>query len=131
MVFTEPDTDRDAIREAIRSLHGQSGGLTRVHRTHPALYARARRAYGSWREAVAAAGLDYARELDRSLRAGLLMRDQRRALWQALARFLTEDASATDESLARDRPELSRRVRRCWGSLDEARRWANGNRPRD
>ena len=104
---------------------------TRVHRTHPALYARARRAYGSWREAVAAAGLDYARELDRSLRAGLLMRDQRRALWQALARFLTEDPSATDETLARDRPELSRRVKRCWGGLDEARHWANGTRPRD
>jgi hypothetical protein len=129
MVLTT-ESGKDSIREAIRSLHGQAGGLTRVHRTHPALYARARRAYGSWREAVAAAGLDYAQELDRSLRAGLLMRDQRRALWHAVARFLAEDGDATDESLERDRPELSRRVRRCWGSLAEAKRWAAGNRAR-
>jgi hypothetical protein len=31
-----------------------------VHRAHPALYARARRLFGSWEGAVRAAGLDYA-----------------------------------------------------------------------
>ena len=35
-------------------------GLFRAHRTHPALYARARRLFGSWEGAVRAAGLDYA-----------------------------------------------------------------------
>ncbi len=124
MLASEEDTGRDSIREAIRVLHGQAGGLTRVHRTHPALYARARRAYGSWRAAVADAGLDYASELERSLRAGLLMRDQRRALWNALTRFFREYPDATEEALERERPELWRRVRRCCGGLAQARGWA-------
>ena len=70
---------RQAVLDGIRALHGENDGLSRVHRTHSALYAQARRAFGSWRAAVAAAGLDYASEIDRSLRRGLAMRDQRRA----------------------------------------------------
>ena len=64
--------ERDGIRRdvlaRIRALRGQEDGLARVHRSHAALYAQARRAFGSWREAVAAAGLDYERERDLSLR---------------------------------------------------------------
>jgi len=74
--LSAPDVE---LLATIRSLHAQAGGLARVHRTHAALYARARRAFGSWRGAVAAAGLDYARERDQSLRRGLSLRDQRRA----------------------------------------------------
>jgi hypothetical protein len=126
--------DRDAIRrqvvDRIRDLHRQAGGLSRIHRTHPALYARARRAFGSWRSAVAEAGLDYSHELSRSLRRGLEMRDQRRALWSALSRWLLEQASPDDATLARTRPELAGRVRRCWGGLAQAIEWAGNHRAR-
>jgi hypothetical protein len=37
-----------------------SGLLYRVHLAEPALYARARRLFGSWARALAAAGLDHA-----------------------------------------------------------------------
>ena len=121
---------RRRVLATIRSLHAQAGGLSRIHRTHAALYAQARRAFGSWRDAVAAAGLDYARERDESLRRGLSLRDQRRALWQAVARFLVDQPGADDEALAALRPELARRVRRCWGGLAQAQAWAAQNRSR-
>jgi hypothetical protein len=35
------------------------GGLFRVHLAEPALYARARRLFGSWARALDAAGLDH------------------------------------------------------------------------
>ena len=44
----------------IRALAARSGGLFRAHLVDPALYARARRLFGSWEGAVRAAGLDYA-----------------------------------------------------------------------
>jgi len=44
----------------IRELAAGGDGLFRVHRTHPDLYARARRYFGSWAAAVGVAGLDYA-----------------------------------------------------------------------
>jgi hypothetical protein len=44
----------------IGALASREGGLFRAHRSHPALYARARRLFGSWEGAVRAAGLDYA-----------------------------------------------------------------------
>lgn len=50
---------RERVLERIRTLAAGDGGLFRVHRGHPALYARARRLFGSWSGAVAAAGLDY------------------------------------------------------------------------
>ena len=128
------DTGREETRRRvlarIRTLHAQNGGLARIHHTHAALYAQARRAFGSWRDAVAAAGLDYARERDESLRRGLSLRDQRRALWQAVARFLLDQPGADDETLAAARPELAGRVRRCWGGLTAARAWADENRTR-
>ena len=127
---TLKDEIRRQVIETIRGLHQQAGGLSRVHRTHPALYAQARRAFGSWREAVAAAGLDYGHELHQSLRRGLFLRDQRRALWRALARFLLEHPGADDDALLAARPELARRVRRCWGGIGEAIAWAEQGRAR-
>jgi hypothetical protein len=47
------------VLELIRRLGRREQGLFRTHRTHPALYARARRFFGSWASAVTAAGLDY------------------------------------------------------------------------
>ena len=47
------------LLERIRERAGE-GGLFRVHLAEPALYARARRLFGSWARAVEAAGLDHA-----------------------------------------------------------------------
>ena len=47
--------------EEIRSIAGDGDGLFRVHRRKPDLYARARRYFGTWSEAVRRAGLDYDR----------------------------------------------------------------------
>lgn len=50
---------RDALLESVRQVARTSDGLFRVHRRHPDLYARARRMFGSWGEAVRLAGVDY------------------------------------------------------------------------
>jgi hypothetical protein len=49
----------ETVLERIQLLATRDEGLFRVHRTHPALYARARRLFGSWEGAVRASGLDY------------------------------------------------------------------------
>src|SRR5262245_9506314 len=41
----------------IRQLAATANGLFRIHHTHSDLYARARRQFGSWAAAVAAAGV--------------------------------------------------------------------------
>ena len=123
VVAPEGET-RSKVLETIKALHLRNGGLSRIHRTHAALYAQARRAFGSWRDAVAAAGLDYEHERDLSLRRGLSMRDQRRAVWHALSRFLADMPGADDAALEAMRPELAKRVRRCWGDLAAARAWS-------
>jgi len=132
-----PTTDEEAVGSFptraevlsnIRTLHEQAGGLSRVHRTHAALYARARRLFGSWREAVKASGLDYRQEIDRSLTLGLQRRDERRRLGQAVARYLADHPGATDATLASERPDLSRRVAACWGGLERAIAWLERHR---
>jgi hypothetical protein len=50
---------RDALLGRIRELASSDGGLFRIHRAHPEVYARARRMFGSWSEAVRNAGVDY------------------------------------------------------------------------
>lgn len=119
---------RADIEAKIRALHAKAGGLFRVHRTHAALYAQARRAFGSWRAAVQASGLDYRGELDRSLSAGLERRDERRRLGQAVARFLVDHPGANDATLAAERPDLARRVAVCWGGLERAVAWLERRR---
>jgi hypothetical protein len=63
----------DAVLDRIRSLASRQEGLFRIHRTHPGLYARARRLFGSWSAAVAEAGIDYVAVIgvarDRALRS--------------------------------------------------------------
>jgi len=49
----------ETLLERIRA-RASGGELFRVHIAEPALYARARRLFGSWARAVAAAGLDHA-----------------------------------------------------------------------
>jgi hypothetical protein len=63
----------------IREFATETRGLFRVHHAQPALYARARRLFGSWSAAVRAAGLDYEVALD-TARAGAAQarRQQRR-----------------------------------------------------
>ena len=114
---------RDQLAARIRALHAQEGGLSRVHREHPALYARARRAFGSWRDAVRASGLDWHEEVDRSLIDGLRRRDERRATGRALHRFLADHPEADDAALAARRPDLARKVQEAWGDLARARAW--------
>ena len=46
------------LLERIRD-RAAAGGLFRVHLAEPALYARARRLFGSWARALSAAGLDH------------------------------------------------------------------------
>ena len=120
--MADPPT-RAVIEERIRALHAQAGGLSRVHRTHAALYAQARRAFGSWREAVKASGLDYHQEVDRSLTLGLQRRDERRAVARALRRFLADHPGAGDATLDAERPELAGRVTAFWGDLARAVAW--------
>jgi len=63
----------ETVLARIQGLAARDDGLFRVHRTHPALYARARRLFGSWEGAVRASGLDYsgivARAFERAARS--------------------------------------------------------------
>jgi hypothetical protein len=65
------------LLERIRALAGRDQGLFRVHRTHGALYARARRQFGSWAAAVRAAGIDYPAAVERARRRALANRRRR------------------------------------------------------
>jgi hypothetical protein len=47
------------LLQRIRALAESEQGLFRVHQSHPDVYARARRQFGSWARAVQAAGIDY------------------------------------------------------------------------
>ncbi len=60
-----PDEVMERIRDA-----ASRGALFRIHREQPALYARARRLWGSWAGALLAAGVDYGQAIaDARLRA--------------------------------------------------------------
>jgi hypothetical protein len=62
----------------IRQFAVESRGLFRAHHAQPALYARARRLFGSWSAAVRAAGLDYELALDSARARAAEKRRQRR-----------------------------------------------------
>jgi hypothetical protein len=62
---------RDQLVASIRDLAGRPDGLFRVHLTDSDLYARARRMFGSWAAAVAAAGVDYGQSIDTARRRSL------------------------------------------------------------
>ena len=62
----------------IRQFAAESRGLFRAHHAQPALYARARRLFGSWSAAVRAAGLDYELALDSARALAAQARRQRR-----------------------------------------------------
>jgi hypothetical protein len=71
-------TPEEVLRN-IRSL-AASGQLFRVHLDHPALYARARRQFGSWADAVANAGFDYLGALAEARRRSVATRRRRRTV---------------------------------------------------
>ena len=54
------------------------GTLFRMHHAQPALYARARRLFGSWANALAAAGVDHARAVTEARRRSLETRRRMR-----------------------------------------------------
>jgi hypothetical protein len=64
----------ETILEEIRRLAQDPLGIFRVHRTHSALYGRARRRFGSWSAAVSAAGLDYGAAMERARERSLQSR---------------------------------------------------------
>jgi hypothetical protein len=68
----------DDLLEIIRQLSRRGAGLFRVHRTHPGLYARARRLFGSWSGAVMAAGIDYSQVVTAAIERSVSNRQRRR-----------------------------------------------------
>ena len=68
------------VLERIVRLARRCKGLFRVHRTHRTLYARARRQFGSWAEAVRAAGLDYELVIRRAQKRSIETRRRRSAI---------------------------------------------------
>ena len=65
-----PLMDRAQALAAIRSA-AERGELFRVHLEQPALYARARRMWGSWGAALEAAGVDYGQVMTAARRRSL------------------------------------------------------------
>ncbi|MEQ1831926.1 MAG: hypothetical protein ABL977_02640 [Candidatus Eisenbacteria bacterium] len=61
----------------IRDKHS-AGSLFRVHREQPALYARARRLFGTWAQALKMAGLDHTQALAEARRRSLETRRRAR-----------------------------------------------------
>ena len=68
-----PEEVMDQIRTVARA-----GGLFRVHVVNPALYARARRLWGSWAGALLAAGIDHGATVSAARRRALETRKHRR-----------------------------------------------------
>jgi hypothetical protein len=69
-----PEQVLDELRAA-----SDAGTLFRVHLASPALYARARRLWGSWAGALRAAGIDYRRVVEQARRRSLETRRAQRA----------------------------------------------------
>lgn len=71
--------------EVLRAIRDRfdEGTLFRIHLSQPGLYARARRQFGSWARALAAAGVDHTRALAEARRRSL---DTRRRARQTGAR---------------------------------------------
>lgn len=67
----------EIVLELIRQLARREEGLFRVHRSHSGLYARARRQFGSWSEAVRQAGVDYDAAVDTARSRALRNRRRR------------------------------------------------------
>lgn len=67
----------DEVLAHIRRLAARDE-MFRVHLGHPALYARARRLFGSWAEAVTRAGADYAGAVEAARRRSIATRGARR-----------------------------------------------------
>ncbi len=68
----------DEVLRRIRDLSA-SGLLFRVHREAPALYARARRMFGTWAGALSAAGVDHGQTLQEARRRSFETRRRTRA----------------------------------------------------
>jgi hypothetical protein len=64
---------REQVLEQIRAA-ASAGALFRVHLDQPALYARARRLWGTWAAAVATAGFDYEQTIAEARRRAIASR---------------------------------------------------------
>src|SRR5437773_7621488 len=72
-----PKMSAQELLDRIRRLAVSRAGLFRVHERNASLYARARRNFGSWSAAVAAAGLDYREALSGARTRSARMRSVR------------------------------------------------------
>ncbi len=79
-----PLVSPEQVLDEIRQVAGERA-LYRVHLDRPALYARARRLWGSWAGALLAAGLDYEDAISEARRRALLTRRERLALREGRA----------------------------------------------
>jgi hypothetical protein len=68
-----PMMTREEVLEQIRSA-ASADALFRVHLDQPALYARARRLWGTWAAAVATAGFDYEKTIAEARRRAIASR---------------------------------------------------------
>ena len=73
-----PLVSRERVLAQLREAHA-AGALFRVHIQQPALYARARRLWGSWAGALLAAGVDYERTMADARRRSVESRRTSRA----------------------------------------------------
>ena len=72
-----PKMSQQELVDRIRRLAESRGGLFQVHERNTSLYARARRSFGSWSAAVAAAGIDYRETLNGARRRSVKTRRRR------------------------------------------------------
>jgi hypothetical protein len=72
---------REIVLEHIRRLSRSEAGLFRAHHIHGALYARARRQFGSWAAALEAAGIDYRETLSQARKRGAARARPRGPRW--------------------------------------------------
>ena len=70
------EMSREQLLQRIQELASRDSGLFRIHREQSGLYARARRLFGSWSAAVAAAGVDYSSLLGAARRRAVQTRRQ-------------------------------------------------------
>ncbi|HVP14664.1 MAG TPA: hypothetical protein VMS88_03910 [Terriglobales bacterium] len=79
--------------DLIRRLGQRREGLVGIHATHPALYACARRCFGSWAAAVRAAGMDYWSLIRRARQQAIVTRRRKRRALVAARRSGKESHS--------------------------------------
>jgi len=96
-----------------RRKHGKPLNVTAVQRDYPTLYTSAQRIFGSWREAIRAAGISY-HDIKRTLRWDRA--EVQREVWNRLR----TGKSLSSRAVNRDSPKLFSAAQRHFGSWGQA-----------